>query len=98
MAAKHTPGPWNKRALRSLLRFGEKNDGPWNDGGDDGLWMPGEDDADLIAAAPELLEALEDLLGGWGYIRQVHGDLYGVGSDQVEAKAESAIKKARGEE
>jgi hypothetical protein len=97
MAEKHTPGPCGKKALRSLLQFGEKNDGPWNDGGEEELLMPGEDDADLVAAAPELLEALEDLLGGWRYIRQVHGDLYGVGWDRAESKAESAIKKARGE-
>lgn len=50
--------------------------------------------ANLIAAAPELLEALHDILSGWKYIRQAHGDLYGVGWDRAEQKATEAIKKA----
>ena len=54
-------------------------------------------DASLIAAAPELLEALQDMLGGWKYIREQHGDLYGVGWDRAQEKAEDAIKKALGE-
>lgn len=52
---------------------------------------------DLIAAAPELLEALQDMLSGWKYIRQTHGDLYGVGWDRAEQKATEAIKKALGQ-
>jgi hypothetical protein len=52
--------------------------------------------ARLIAAAPELLEALRDMLSGWKYIREVHGDLYGVGWDRAQEKAESAIAKATG--
>lgn len=52
--------------------------------------------ANLIAAAPELLEALQDMLSGWQYIRTQHGDLYGVGWDRAEQKAFSAINKALG--
>ena len=47
-------------------------------------------------AAPELLAALEDMLSGWKYIRESHGDLYGVGWDRAQDNAESAIRKARG--
>jgi hypothetical protein len=54
--------------------------------------------ANLIAAAPELLEALEDMLSGWRYIRRNHGDLYGVGWDRAEEKAKAAIAKAKGEQ
>ena len=50
----------------------------------------------LIAAAPELLAALRDLLSGWMYIREVHGDLYGVGWDRSQEKALAAIAKAEG--
>ena len=50
----------------------------------------------IRAAAPELLEALQDMLNGWIYIRQSHGDLYGVGWDRAQEKAEKAIAKATG--
>lgn len=39
----------------------------------------------------ELREALADMLSGWHYIRQVHGDLYGVGWDRAQQKAEKAL-------
>ena len=45
----------------------------------------------------ELLEALQDMLSGWKYIRDQHGDLYGVGWDRSQNKAVSAINKATGE-
>ena len=45
----------------------------------------------------ELLEALEDILSGWRYIREVHGDLYGVGFDRAEFNASAVIAKAKGE-
>lgn len=32
----------------------------------------------------QLVCVLKDALGGWRYIRDVHGDLYGVGWDRVE--------------
>lgn len=46
----------------------------------------------------ELLEALQDMLSGWKYIREQHGDLYGVGWDRAQDKAQAAISKALGEE
>ena len=54
-------------------------------------------DDKLSAAAPEMLAALEDMLGGWIYIRDAHGDLYGVGWDRAERKAKIAIAKATGQ-
>ena len=50
----------------------------------------------LIGAADVTLEALEDMLSGWRYIREVHGDLDGVGWDRAEQAADAAIKQARG--
>lgn len=38
------------------------------------------------------LEALEDMNNGWKYIRSMHGDLYGVGWDRAQDKADAAIK------
>ncbi|HCQ7755494.1 hypothetical protein [Citrobacter sp. 50677481] len=52
----------------------------------------------LASAAPDLLEALQDMLSGWKYIREQHGDLYGVGWDRAQDKAKAAISKALGEE
>lgn len=51
----------------------------------------------LIAAAPDLLEALEDMLSGWHYIRNHYGDMAGVGWDRAENAAVAVIAKARGE-
>ena len=60
--SKCTPGPWDRDGIYYLLRFGRKSYGPWDDEIEEGNWMPDEDDADLIAAAPELLAALEELV------------------------------------
>ena len=57
----------------------------------------GHGNAHLIASAPALYEALEDMLSGWKYIRKYHGDLYGVGWDRAQDKAEAALAQARGE-
>lgn len=46
------------------------------------------------ALVAELVEALRDMLSGWRYIRQSHGDLYGVGWDRAQNKAEAALEKA----
>lgn len=42
--------------------------------------------------------ALADLLAGWRYIRQSHGDLYGVGWDRAQGKAEAALGLQPGQE
>jgi hypothetical protein len=56
-----------------------------------------EANARLIAASPGMLEALEDILCGWRYIRQnpLHKAIYGVGWDRAQEKAEAAIRKAK---
>ncbi len=45
----------------------------------------------------QLLEALKDMFSGWRYIRESHGDLYGVGWDRCEASAKAAIAAAESE-
>ena len=37
------------------------------------------------------VEAMTDALSGWRYIRQHHGDLYGVGWDRVETALAAAL-------
>ena len=43
----------------------------------------------------EVKDALMDTLSGWKYIRQCHGDLYGVGWDRVQDKLEAILRKAQ---
>jgi hypothetical protein len=38
-----------------------------------------------------LREALKDMRSGWRYIRDSHGDLYGVGWDRCEQSATAAL-------
>lgn len=51
----------------------------------------------LIAAAPDLYAALTDMMAGWAYIREQHGDLSGVGWERCQQAASDALAKARGE-
>ena len=92
MSAKHTPGPW-----RSRNRLGSGN---WKDERSIGVesfeWIIADvcgdidhtdearANARLIAAAPDLLEALADLVEN------------GLGTEAVK-RARAAIAKARGE-
>jgi hypothetical protein len=101
MSATFTPGPW-RQVERSPFVYASNNDGfnrwsallqaDWSACEQDEL----EANARLIAAAPDLYEALRDMLAGWRYIRQSHGDLYGVGWDRAQGKAEAAIAAATG--
>lgn len=43
----------------------------------------------------EVKDALMDALSGWKYIRECHGDLYGVGWDRVQDKLEAILRKAQ---
>lgn len=100
---KHTPGPWavvdgHYPSMKEISGPSFKinivmsaTDLDFND------YLKRSADAQLIAAAPELLGALEDMFNGWRYIRETHGDLYGVGWDRAEGKARAAIAKATGE-
>ena len=49
----------------------------------------------LRAVNAELVEALTDMNNGWKYIRNSHGDLYGVGWDRAQDKADAALAKAK---
>ena len=43
-----------------------------------------------------LQEALIDMRSGWKYIRETHGDLYGVGWDRAQNKADAALAAGEG--
>lgn len=102
---KHTQGPWtihkqNAYHISYVVRGGEKENQiaqcfNWQDKGFD---ANSEANAHLIAAAPDLLDALKDMLSGWRYIRQdsAHQCIYGVGWDRAQSAAEAAIAKAEG--
>jgi hypothetical protein len=49
----------------------------------------------LHAVNAELSEALKDMHSAWKYIRATLGDLYGVGWDRSQEKAEAAMLAAR---
>jgi hypothetical protein len=94
--AKHTPGPWHLqsqesydgRATYHYLRVFDDNlnaicseeYGARNDGGRANMH--------LIAAAPDLLEALEDVIGS------LNNRL--INMDAAQEKAQAAIAKAKG--
>lgn len=50
---------------------------------------------DLEDSNKKLRGALEDMLSGWRYIRSTHGDLYGVGWDRAQKKAEEALGNSK---
>ncbi len=103
MADKHTAGPWvaGSKEVRGPLDVKIAWCGDNGIYGRDGSYVisieEAEANARLCAAAPDLLEALRDMAAGWEYIRQTHGDSYGVGWDRAQEKATAAIAKATGE-
>ena len=92
----HTPGPWRWKleefgSYRLIAKDGTKVADDGSADGEYGGWMndPKEPNARLIAAAPDLLEALE----------LAHAMLSGANMNVnvVEKKVRAAIAKARGE-
>jgi len=101
MTAQHTPAPWfwaldGKDQPTSLMRSGTGDyvASPQADIGDYGLsvdrWIDvSEADALLIAAAPELLAALTEIIGAYSF--------YFKESNPWGDKARAAIAKATGQ-
>jgi len=50
--------------------------------------------AEAQASNERLMDACHDLLSGWKYIRETYGDLYGVGWDRAQSKAEQALSES----
>lgn len=87
--ATHTPGPWRTGDMYSTV-FGPKNGTPCPDVIADVHSSNRIANAKLIAAAPEILGALEALLD----IAPLARDLQ---TRNIHALAEAAIRKAKGE-
>jgi hypothetical protein len=88
---------WDRDAINYLLRFGRKNSGPWDDtaGVDKNgreLVMPDDGDTDLVTAAPELYEALDNLLTRLSYDKDAKAWF-----PEEQERARCALRKARGE-
>lgn len=82
---KHTPGPWRTNGCYISSNYGEVGHAYWVSSMPDGM---SEANARLIAAAPELLEALQAIIDGPG--------LDCVPDNDVQALISSAIAKATG--
>jgi hypothetical protein len=95
---KHTPGPWRarKRVHSHKMRVWSSRDGHANYGVKPGDKIVADVDlasnAYLIAAAPDLLEALEDAMDAWETHCKSGDSMQGC----WESDARAAIAKAKG--
>lgn len=93
MSLKFSPGPWeavDRLTVRSRFVAGDADSGGWLVAS-----LPAhasEDDARLIAAAPELLAALTDVIGWIPMGEAWHTDA----AEQAVKRAREAIDKAAG--
>jgi hypothetical protein len=60
--SKHSPGPWQWLLKDGKMSLRDARGMAVATGGYNGIIVQGEDNARLLDAAPELLEALKDLL------------------------------------
>ena len=91
--SKHTPGPWSKKAIATILRYARKNDGLWIEECSEDEFIPDSADARLIAAAPDLLKVLDVLL------KLRDSEVFVVDQwDKIIEEARAAVAKATGEE
>lgn len=94
----HTPGPWNWEdegpETNIFACNGKVLIANFNDEIDECL-----DNADLISAAPELLSALEAIMGHYPYLcSDEHGNPPSEWEQQRITAARAAIAKAKGED
>lgn len=94
------PKKWNRERTRCLLRFAEKNSGPWDwDDFPQISWqfgcVPGEEDVDLVIAAPEMLEFIKKVQSGVLTDSAANGSMY---ATELYYEAEEIIRKATGDE
>lgn len=90
--SKHTPGPWSKKAIVTILRYARENDGLWIEECSEDEFIPDSADASLIAAAQDPLKVLDVL-------RKLHVSEVFVADpwDKTMEEARAAIAKAKGE-
>lgn len=85
MDTGHTPGPWDYGVIRDVLEFQPE----WEDVSSDRL----DADAALIAAAPEMLAALEAIAEA----EEFDGDSFVCDFQTLQGVARAALAKAKGE-
>lgn len=90
---KHTPGPWLARKVAGTFLPGQIGWAiDYNEEQEQVVdYVYKEADARLIAAAPDLLDALENVIESWGLGLLPHED-----SEALD-QARAAIAKAKGE-
>jgi len=86
-----TPGPWDESGLRSLLRYGRKHDGPWDEC--DGV-IPDDTDAAFIAASRTALPALIELCEAYAMKDMLSEQSLCAPQDEYEA-ATAAVEAAK---
>lgn len=91
MSNGHTPGPWSFRGCEGgwAIDFNEDQEQVVD-------YVYEEADARLIAAAPELLEALEDIANDYAERFDMDSQSTNPGMKVVVENARAAIAKARG--
>ena len=97
MTTKHTPGPW-RFVTRATVHMSEHNIaevGTWKVCAKQGA-VTTSADARLIAAAPDLLEALEAMLATYECAPEYPTEEESEEMSLVDAKARAAIAKATG--
>lgn len=85
----HTPGPWYTQGTAGHEKHGQSV--VYADTGTDiAIVYDGVRNANLIAAAPEMLEALERI--------RDYFEMYGTPNDEIGGVISAIINKAKGEE
>ena len=87
--ATHTPGPWSIEAVKDYMRP--------HDTGIDSEIPESIANAHLIAAAPEMLEALRAMVARGPFMDQ-RATAEGLANCEALAKARHAIRQAEGEQ
>ncbi len=88
---------WRRRTTKmdpdsSVALHGFGDDAPYQNEFTRMAWSAWKARGALLGGGEEqLLDAMNDMLNGWKYIRSFHGDLYGVGWDRAQEKMEKAI-------
>lgn len=99
---KTTHGPWVATPTGAdWIQITPHDDGQMLAGVHPNKYLDGDLDANanLIAAAPDLLDALEDVLDALGFLSGNNGELTGHGMSEDRAQEiRNIVAKARGEE
>lgn len=94
---KHTPGPWyfDSEYIWSVpaKRYVAN---PQTEDMEKRPWPECEANAHLIAAAPELLDAIKEYMSQFGQALEAHGIPFDPSQSAADAKARAAIAKAEG--